>query len=61
MKIHSTVWFLIIKNLIVAAALYYFSGQNAVLWWLAITGLLYSVFALNSVLHLEERLKVGEG
>ena len=58
MKIHPTVSFLVIKNLIVAGALYYPWGQTAVLWWVAITGLLYSVFALNGVLHLEERLNV---
>ena len=57
MKIHPTVWFLIIKNLVVAVALYYLLGQTAALWWIAITSLLYSVLALNGVLHLEEKLK----
>jgi hypothetical protein len=55
-KIHPTVWFLVVPNLILFAALYYSSGQNVVLWFLATAGLLYSVGALNNVLNLEERL-----
>jgi hypothetical protein len=53
-RIYPAVWFLIVNNLIFIAILYYSSGQNAVLWWAATTALLYSVFALNSVLHLED-------
>ena len=58
MKIHPTVWFLIIKNLIVIGLLYSLSGQTAVLWWVALTALLYSMFAVNGVLHLEKSSQV---
>jgi hypothetical protein len=57
MKIHPTVWFLIIKNLIVVAILYESGGLNPVLWWIAISSLLYSMFAVNAVLQLEGALK----
>jgi hypothetical protein len=52
-KIHPTVALLAIKNLFVMGALYYFGSAQAVLWWIGISALLYSVFALNGVLNLE--------
>jgi hypothetical protein len=55
-KIHPTVWFLVVSNLIVLATLYYSSDQNAVLWFVATTGLAYSMAAINGVLNLEGRL-----
>jgi hypothetical protein len=53
MKIHPTVQLLLIKNLIVIGALCYFGSAQALLWWIAISVLLYSLFALNGVLNLE--------
>jgi hypothetical protein len=58
-KIHPTVWYVIVKNLIIGCGAYYLIGQNAALWWVALSGLLYSLVAVNSVLRLEERLNKG--
>ena len=55
MKLHLWVWYLLIKDVLLIAVLYYGSGQNAVLWWIAFSGLLNSYVAVNGVLHLEER------
>jgi hypothetical protein len=56
MKIHATVWYIAVKNLVVGCALFYLISVNAALWWTAMSALLYSIVVLNQLLTLEERL-----
>jgi hypothetical protein len=57
---HPTIQLLVVKNLLVGGVIYYWHGEQALLWWLAITALLYGIFALNSVLRLEENSRRDE-
>jgi hypothetical protein len=53
-KIHPSIWVILVFNLLPIAILYFSSGQNAALWWVAISGLMFSIIVFNNVLHLEE-------
>jgi hypothetical protein len=50
MKIHWSVWYLLIKDLIAVVILYYWDGENAALWWVALNGFIYGIVALNHAL-----------
>ena len=53
---HPTIKVIVVKNLLVGGALYYWDGQQALLWWIAATALVYGLVGLNAVLRLEENL-----
>jgi hypothetical protein len=50
-------WWLAVEDLVVGCVLYYFYNQNASLWWLVLTALIYSLVALNSVIRMESQIE----
>jgi hypothetical protein len=57
MRIHPTILFVLIKNLVIGGAIYYWSGPQLLLWWIAASAILYALVALNGFIQLEERFK----
>ena len=46
---HPTIQVIVVKNLLVGGAIYYWVGQQALLWWTAASALLHGLVALNAV------------
>jgi hypothetical protein len=56
MHVHPALWWSGFNTVAVAAALYYFSSPIAALWWLAVSGVIYGLIALNGVMRVEQKL-----
>jgi hypothetical protein len=54
MKIHPTVLYMAIKDVLAVGILLYFLGSTAALRWMGIATWFYSILALNSIIKLEE-------
>jgi energy-converting hydrogenase Eha subunit E len=57
MHIHHTVWYFLIKTIVVVGLLYYSFGSSIAVWYLAASAAFYSLMAMNAVIQLELKLK----